>query len=94
MLNKNIEDIYFALTAYFGVFMDIYTIARMFRNFNNIPNEYSSKPKNIIVYAGSFHTTRIAQFLKAIGFEKITHVEESSNNENCVNLDEKFLPLF
>ena len=31
---------------------------------------------------------------KAIGFEKITHVEESSNNENCVNLDEKFLPLF
>lgn len=94
LLCKNIEEIYYALTAYFGLFMDIYTIARMFRNFANTPNMYCSKPVNIVVYAGSFHTSRVAQFLKAIGFKKIVELQECFNNENCIKLDVKYLPIF
>jgi len=94
LLCKNIEEIYYALTAYFGLFMDIYTIARMFRNFRNISNMYSSKPVNIVVYAGSFHTSRVAQFLKAIDFTKIVELEECSSNENCIKLHTKYLPVF
>ena len=92
--SKNIGDIYYALTAYFGIYMDIYTIARMFRNFEDQPNEYSKKPLEIVVYAGSFHTNRIATYLDKIGFTKIVHLMEKSKDDNCLGLNKKFLPIF
>ena len=94
MINDNIEEIYYALTAYFGIYMDIYTIARMFRTFKDEKGKYSKKPKKIVVYAGSFHTNRIATFLNKIKFRKVVTVCEKNADDNCVQLNKKYLPVF
>ena len=43
--------------------MDIYTLGRMFRDYQYIPNQNSSQAKNMIIYAGGQHTHRYIDFL-------------------------------
>jgi hypothetical protein len=67
-----IEDLYFTLATLPATLMDLYTIARMFRDFKDTPDKYSLPAKNIIVFAGAFHTQRYRDLLvKELGF-KIT----------------------
>ena len=67
---KLIEDMYFILATLPGTLMDLYTLARMFRNFQDKTGKYSLPAKNIIVFAGNFHTHRYKDFLiKELGFK-------------------------
>lgn len=65
-----IDDMYYTLATLPATLMDLYTIARMFRDFQDKPGKYSLPAKNIIVFAGSFHTHRYRDFLiDELGFK-------------------------
>ena len=65
-----INDMYYTLATLPATLMDLYTVARMFRNFQDTPDKYSLPAKNIIVFAGSFHTHRYRNFLmNELGFK-------------------------
>ncbi len=49
--------------------VDIYSIFRMFKIFNN-KNNLPIKPRHIIFYAGNYHSETIRSFLKFLEFEK------------------------
>lgn len=67
---KLINDLYYTLATLPATLMDLYTIGRMFRDFQDTPGKYSLPAKNIIVFAGSFHTHRYRDFLtKELGFK-------------------------
>jgi len=66
-----IDDIYYTLATLPATLMDLYTIARMFRDFQDKPGKYSLPAKNIIVFAGNFHTHRYRDFLMdELGFKR------------------------
>jgi hypothetical protein len=82
--SKLVSNIYYSITGYAGVLMDIYTIARMFREYRQVEYKNSSNAKNIFVYAGGFHIRRYTNFLRRIGSFSVVH-ESTKSNANCVN---------
>ena len=65
-----VEKMYFVIAMLPASLMDLYTIARMFRKFDDKPGKYSLPARNIIVFAGSFHTHRYRNFLiHELGFK-------------------------
>lgn len=67
---KLINEFYYTLATLPATLMDLYTIGRMFRDFQDTPGKYSLPAKNIIVFAGTFHTHRYRDFLtKELGFK-------------------------
>lgn len=78
-----VTNIFYSITGYTGVIMDIYTLARIFRDYTVISYRNSSSAKNIFVYAGGFHITRYITFLKDLGMFRETFATEKSDN-NCV----------
>lgn len=55
------------LIEYSIIFMDAYTVARMFRTFTQQEDEYAGEMRNIIVYTGDFHTENYIQLLRLLG---------------------------
>ena len=78
-----VKNIFYSITGYTGVIMDIYTLARMFRNYEVVSYRNSSSAKNIFVYAGGFHIARYILFLKSLGLFTETNVSEKTDT-NCV----------
>lgn len=95
IIEKNdrlLNIIYGQLSGYLGVLMDVYTIARMFRTYRDIPNKNSKPAKNIIIFAGNFHTIRYQEVLEELGFH-FTH-NNYNNIIDCVNISDIPQPLF
>jgi hypothetical protein len=65
--------------------MDIYTLGRMFRDYQYIPNQNSSQAKNMIIYAGGQHTARYIDFLTNYLDGKIEW-NKYSYSPNCCNI--------
>ena len=79
--------------------MDIYLLARLFRNFKSekLPNKYSDPAKNILIYVGDVHATNYINFFKNIGFEEVRrleHTNELNRNFQCIDLFPDFDPKF
>lgn len=93
--NLKLESIFFSIWSYIGVLMDAYTIARMFREYQDVPNKYSDSAKNIIVYAGGQHTRRYEDFFMNYfpGTIKQRYTEDLSDF-SCVNIQNLQQPLF
>ena len=79
--SKNSNDIISSI-------MDIYLKARVFRSFQDTPNKYSKESKNIIIYAGYFHSENYSKMFKELGFK--TLYSSINNNlekyRNCISI--------
>lgn len=81
--------------------VDIYTICRMFKDFNlntkpyegADPKDQPKRANNIIIYAGDAHSRIYREFLDEIQFEKIS-VEKKSKSETCIDVRNFPLPFF
>lgn len=89
-----IGNIYYNLTAYFGIVLDLYTISRMFRTFKNEKGKYSKPPENIIMFAGSFHTNRVKDFLIELGGTLHCSCSNIPGCKNVIKINKNYLPLF
>ena len=74
------------------LFMDIYTLARMFKKFNVTSDHHPPEPLNIIYYAGTAHTINMSFMLQELGF-KITE-KSVPYNVSCTNIQSLKQPLF
>ena len=91
---ERINNIYYSLASYNGVLMDIYTLGRMFRNYKYIPNQNSSKAKDIIIYAGGQHINRYRDFLLSLGGKIDTQSFYPYSIKNCVDISHIKQPIF
>jgi len=75
------------------VAMDIYTISRIFREFNVKPG--IDQPKlisNVIIYAGAFHTGIYRTFLQSLNFYEVS--AKISPVTKCIDMNTIKQPLF
>jgi len=88
-------DIHLALQQAFSIqalVLDIYSLARMFKDFG----AGSNKPRyaeNVIVYAGAWHVKRHCKFLYSLGF-KAVEGSRSSGDNMCLDMSSIKQPLF
>jgi len=103
--NLNEEDIkkyynYFVLFAgilliILLIYIDIYTISRMFKNFDVKEYNQPRNAHNIIIYAGALHSGNIAEFLiSELNFEIVENVNSIEEYKNCIDISEIKQPLF
>jgi hypothetical protein len=92
-LPGNLPDILLILNFINVIFMDIYTVSRMFKKFNISKNEhYPINAYNIIYFAGKYHTEVLIPLLESIGFKK---TEDSLEKYfSCVDMSNIKQPLF
>ena len=90
-----------------SVVVDMYTITRMFKKFKNVKNQ-PERPRNIILYTGDSHSTRIRKFLKQLDFKVINETDGipydyHNNNKyyknspaytNCIDITNFKQPFF
>jgi DNA-binding protein YbaB len=84
------------LSGLLAIYVDVYTICRMFKEFD-VSNIYN-QPKeahNIIVYAGSLHSGSITEFLVSnLDFKVIESVNSTDKYNNCIDMTDIIQPLF
>ena len=85
---------------------DVYTLSRMFRNFNITKPAYKGgpindqpvKPHNVIIYAGDGHSRQYRKFLESINFKEISKSGSSEIKEGepkfCVDMKTFKEPFF
>ena len=85
---------------------DVYTLSRMFRNFNISKPAYKGgpindqpvKPHNVIIYAGDGHSRQYRKFLESINFKEISKSGSSEIKEGepkfCVDMKTFKEPFF
>ena len=96
--SKNYQSIGVEAIELCDSIMDLYLMARMFREFKRkemSEGRYSKSPSNIIVYAGEYHSNYYRNALAALGFEMVNKSvsTEKGRNYQCINV-EKFYPWF
>ena len=90
----NLPLIYSIITNITTVFMDIYTVSRMFKTFIVKPDENAPiYANNIIYYAGNFHSNAIKDFLIKYKFN-ILFKNSIDNTINCLDIRHMKQPLF
>ena len=75
-LNKlkfGIQYIFETMAASMSVFLDVYLLSRMFKRFVTTSETrksylFDSEPRNMILYVGDGHATRIREFLEIYGY--------------------------
>lgn len=95
------------LTYPLTIIIDIYSLSRIFREFNVINKlNQPKKPHNIIYYAGSTHTLTMYNFLKTIDFTEIENVGNfydehyrqyignKNKYESCIDIQNIKQPFF
>ena len=103
---KRIDDF---LRAIMVSFVDVYLLARVFKNFNIKKKAHKGetdqpiRANNIIIYCGDIHANNYRNFLKRIGFEEIEHAgnltEDNANlipntPKNCLDMKKIKQPFF
>jgi len=79
--NRLIRNLRAYFTTFHSYILDMYTLARIFKHFNEIGSDKPTDPQNIIIYSGSSHSESIIDFLTKIGFD-IKNGRKIS--ENCL----------
>jgi hypothetical protein len=81
---------------------DIYTISRMFKEFNikklaykdEVNEDQPKRAHNIIIYSGNRHSRMYRKFLEFIGFEEISSTDMPFSDQTCIDVREFPLPFF
>ena len=75
--------------------MDLYLMARLFRNFKTVEGKYSKSPENIVIYAGDYHANYYRSALEQLGFKTRRSIASKTdgNDFQCLNVKE-FYPWF
>jgi len=82
------------ITIVYTALMDIYTLGRMFKVFDNEEHP-RNVARNIIVYAGYYHTNLYKLFLSQSGFETIVESSEYDDKDRqCINMSKLPYPAF
>jgi len=71
---------------WYALLMDAYTMARMFRTYQNAPSA-----QHVIMYTGNAHASNYTRFLESIGFRKEFYTE---NSTQCLDLSRAPQPFF
>lgn len=88
------HTLYHSLIRYVSVIVDIYTIARVFREFREVPGLYSKPCDNVMIYAGAYHTRTYQNFLELLEFSHIFSVKAPTNPAYCVDITDLKQPIF
>ncbi len=75
-------------------FMDLYTIARVFRKYKNIDGQVSDRARNIIIYTGDWHTRNYVNFLEGIGCKRKFWNRAKEEQNQIVDVRNMIQPLF
>jgi hypothetical protein len=75
------QDLYYEIIGISSVLVDIYTMARIFKN-------YTPPIRNVIIYAGNGHANHYREFLKYIGFNT-EYFMINENYNNCLEVINK-----
>ncbi len=86
--------LYHTLIRYVSVIVDIYTLARLFRNFREVPGLYSKPCDNVMIYAGAYHTKTYMNFLELLEFSHVFSVKAKTKPAYCVDITELKGPIF
>lgn len=77
---NNIMNIKLFVTMFGNIFMDIYTLGRMFRKFKD-----GTEPENIVIYAGDKHIRNYSQFIEAkLGVISIFKQPKTKEESKCI----------
>lgn len=85
--------------------MDYYALLRMFKDFRvddeqkpafdgAIIGDQPKKAYNIIIYAGSCHSSRYRRCLKYLGFKMYEKIGDLNKEETCINMKDIIMPFF
>jgi hypothetical protein len=92
-LDKILYNIFLKLKALDSVGQDIYTISRIFRNFNVKNNIQPVEPNNIVIYVGDQHAILLRKILNDLGFITINNIK-SINGTKCLDMKNFEQPFF
>lgn len=92
-LGKVLYNIFLKLKALDSVGQDIYTISRIFRNFNVKNNIQPIEPNNIVIYVGDQHAILLRKILSDLGFITINNIK-SINGTKCLDMKNFEQPFF
>lgn len=74
-IREQLDYTYNLFVAITGLAMDLYAIGRVFRTFVH-PDETRDSPKNIIIFAGSYHTNIYREIFNMLGFKLVFEKNE------------------
>lgn len=86
--------LYHTLIKYVSIVVDIYTLARVFRDFREVPGLYSKPCNNVMIYAGAYHTRTYMNFLELLEFSHVFSVKAQSQPAYCVDITDLKHPIF
>ena len=86
--------LYHTLIKYVSIIVDIYTLARVFRDFREVPGLYSKPCNNVMIYAGAYHTRTYMNFLELLEFSHVFSVKAQSQPAYCVDITDLKHPIF
>lgn len=75
--NSFINPLSIFLTELYTTWMDIYTLARMFKKFDVKDKHQPAEPHNILYYAGNYHAKSIRKFLNT--FDDFKEIAQETN---------------
>jgi hypothetical protein len=78
----------------FAKLLDVYILSRMFRTFTQVKDRYSDPPKNIIIYAGDFHSQELKRILTLLGFQIVFETSDRGGSLQCLDISNLQQPLF
>jgi len=84
------------LLEYANCLMDYYLIARCFRTYRKIKNQYSRPSYNNIMYVGDTHAINYTAILKKLGFKQqyIQRNQEGDKDFQCLDVSGMNQPMF
>jgi hypothetical protein len=88
---KEMKQLLRYYTLIYSLLLDLYTIARMFKKFNDKEHPYAT---NIIVYVGNAHVEGMAWFLENFMNVYTRFVKVKNVDEQCIDISQLALPLF
>lgn len=83
------------LNVILEIYVDIYTIYRIFKKFESDKLKQPTEAHNIILYAGLLHSSNVAEFLiEKLNFEIIESENSTNLYNNCIDMTNIKQPLF
>ncbi len=86
--------LYHTLIKYVSIIVDVYTLARVFREFREVQGLYSKPCDNVMIYAGAYHTRTYQNFLELLEFSHVFSVKAKTAPAYCVDITDLKHPIF
>lgn len=103
----DIKEINEKILHFSSHFVDIYTMARIFRSFRKVAGRYSRDPQRVIIYVGDSHARSCREILQVLGFTLVAQTYANANEypietpsirgtsaQSCVDISSFKQPFF